>query len=87
MQQRHLNFTKERGFHELFLEYLQDPAIAALQIGGETYTSADTLATRARHSVLLRALNQTKYKFTALPSALKEYTAQTGNTFSEKPCH
>ena len=55
----------------------QKPACATLQLADETYTSEDKLATRARHLVMITALNETKGRFTALPPALKKLTADT----------
>ncbi len=73
-------------FMNIFIgKCFQDPAVATLQIGTETYYSQDTLATRARHYVLLRALNETQYKFTTLPQAIKEFSAQKDSCTKDKP--
>ena len=45
-------------------------------IGDEVFTCEDELAFfRARHAVMIKALNETKYRYTNVPGALRAYIA------------
>ncbi len=51
------------------------PGCATVKIGGETFTSTDKLTTKARHLVVLKALNETRYRYTNIPGALRQFIA------------
>ncbi len=50
---------------------------ATLIIGNESFTVDDTQDDRAKHQVMIKTLNYTKYKFTAVPEQLREFHIDT----------
>ena len=46
------------------------------RLGEELYTREDNLTTRGRHIVMIQALNETKYRFTNIPGALKSFAVK-----------
>ncbi len=54
-------------------ETIVKPGSATIKIGKEIYTSEDQLTTRARHQVMIKTLNETAYRFTNLPGALRAF--------------
>ncbi len=50
------------------------PSSATLEIGTEVFKSEHKYTAHARHAVMIKALNETRYRFTNIPEALRTYT-------------
>ncbi len=50
------------------------PSSATLKIGSEVFKSEHKYTARARHAVMIKTLNETGYRFTNIPEALRSYT-------------
>ncbi len=59
------------------------PSSATLKIGDEVFRSENKLAAHARHAVMIKTLNETRYRYTNIPGALRTYvvdkTIKDGN--------
>ncbi len=55
------------------------PSSATLTIGGEVFRSEHKFAAHARHAVMIKALNETGYRFTNIPGALRSYVVEDGD--------
>ena len=63
---------------------LVTPSSATMTIGDENFKSEDKLASQARHAVMIKTLNETKYRFINIPGALKAYIYGETNTDGDK---
>ncbi len=71
-------------------EMITKPSSATVTIGQETFTEEDSLATRARHNVMVKALNETDYSFTSVPGALSwlgSPSSESENCKVSTPCY
>ena len=50
------------------------PGCATIRLGAETHTSQDEITFRARRLVALKAMNETQYRYTTLPGALRTFS-------------
>ena len=60
------------------------PGSATLLLGDETHTSEDNVTSIARRLVVLKALNETKYRYTSIPGVLRAFAIIKGKS-TENP--